>query len=353
MDNSGNAISRREASGGSGDPAARFLDGRLEAMGFHTLTDQRCARASTGSALGRCVLVLTDRCNFACPYCRKFGGGDLPYGEAARCIEGWAKDGLRALVLTGGEPTLHEGLPRLVSLASGLGISRICVATNGSADPRLYLDLVERGVDEFSISLDSSEAGLGDLMAGGVPGAWRRVVDNIALLSQRARVTVGAVLNPENLEAAQAIVAFADSLGVADIRLNPAAQFSRRLPVLEWDRGLLERHPTFAWRAALTAAGGAVRGLEADDPRRCHIVLDEMTARDGAHYPCFVYMREGGLPIGRIGPSVRMERERWSLRHDPFEDPICRGNCPDICRAYNRRFEVLREGENARLRRSD
>lgn len=346
MDDDARMIAQAGSGGGTQDSAARFFDGRLEAMGFHTLTDRRCAKASADSALGRCVLVLTDRCNFACPYCRKFGGGDLPFDDAARCIEWWAEEGLKALVLTGGEPTLHAGLPRLVSLAARLGLPRICVATNGSADPGLYLDLIDRGVDEFSISLDSSEAGLGDLMAGGIPGAWRGVVATIALLSPRTRVTVGAVLDPENLASAREIVALADSLGVADIRLNPAAQFSRRLPVQDWDRGFLERHPTFAWRAAVTAAGGAVRGLEADDPHRCHIVLDEMTAREGEHYPCFVYMREGGRPIGRMGLSVRKDRERWSTSHDPFEDRICRSNCPDICRTYNRRFELLRASES-------
>jgi sulfatase maturation enzyme AslB (radical SAM superfamily) len=42
----------------------------LENIGFYTLSDDRCKNASSTSPLMRCELVLTDACNFKCPYCR-------------------------------------------------------------------------------------------------------------------------------------------------------------------------------------------------------------------------------------------------------------------------------------------
>ena len=48
---------------------------KLDNIGFYTLSDERalgdCER------LQRCEVVLSARCNFKCPYCRRVGGDDL------------------------------------------------------------------------------------------------------------------------------------------------------------------------------------------------------------------------------------------------------------------------------------
>jgi hypothetical protein len=59
------------------------------------------------------------------------------------------------------------------------------------------------------------------------------------------------------------------------------------------------------------------------------------------HYPCIIYLRESGQPIGTVGPKMRHERERWSRTRDTHHDPICRRNCLDVCVAYNNRWEEL------------
>jgi hypothetical protein len=43
---------------------------KLEDIGFYTLSDNRALNVSAWSPMIRCELVLTDRCNFRCPYCR-------------------------------------------------------------------------------------------------------------------------------------------------------------------------------------------------------------------------------------------------------------------------------------------
>ena len=44
---------------------------KLEDIGFYTLTDERAANTCKDSRLSRCELILTDVCNFKCPYCDK------------------------------------------------------------------------------------------------------------------------------------------------------------------------------------------------------------------------------------------------------------------------------------------
>lgn len=43
---------------------------KLEDIGFYTLFDERAKNVSWNSDLQRCELILTDKCNFKCVYCR-------------------------------------------------------------------------------------------------------------------------------------------------------------------------------------------------------------------------------------------------------------------------------------------
>ncbi len=67
---------------------------KLEEIGFYTLSDARAENASVDSPLQRCELILTDKCNFNCPYCRGVRPdikGTLPYKSAKAIIKLWAK----------------------------------------------------------------------------------------------------------------------------------------------------------------------------------------------------------------------------------------------------------------------
>jgi sulfatase maturation enzyme AslB (radical SAM superfamily) len=43
---------------------------KLQDIGFYTLSDNQAKNVSWYSDLQRCELILTDRCNFKCVYCR-------------------------------------------------------------------------------------------------------------------------------------------------------------------------------------------------------------------------------------------------------------------------------------------
>jgi len=311
---------------------------KLEQIGFYTLSDRRAATASETSPLSRCELLLTDRCNFRCPYCRRIGGPDMEYGQAARTVRLWSLEGLKAIRFSGGEPTLHPWLPKLVRLARESGVERVAVSTNGSARWAVYEGLLAAGADDFSVSLDACCAEDGDRMAGGVKGAWERVVANVRRLSARAYTTVGVVLTPDNAAAVEGIVRFADGLGVSDIRVIPAAQAGDRLCRVDVDAALLDRHPILRYRAGNIAEGRPVRGLGEGDPDRCGLAMDDMAVMGDDHYPCIIYLREGGKPIGKVDYGMRAERARWSGEHDTHADPICRRNCLDVCVDYNRKY---------------
>ena len=314
----------------------------LERIGFYTLSDERAATASGTSPMYRCEMILTDRCNFKCPYCRgvKLSKGDMPLSKAVETLRIWIRDGLKNVRFSGGEPTLYPYLNHLVWLCKTGGVERIAVSTNGSATLDAYKELIKDGVNDFSISLDACCSAFGDQMSG-TCGKWDTVVDNIREISKLTYVTVGVVLTEETAHTAKDIIRFAHELGVADIRIISAAQYNKLIEGLEGlEQEIIEAHPILKYRIENLSRGINVRGMKETDCRKCHLLRDDSIVAGKWHFPCVIYMREGGNPIGEIGEDMRNERLKWIEEHNSFADPICRQNCLDVCIAYNNKADL-------------
>lgn len=315
---------------------------RLDDIGFVTITEQRAQRVAQGgnAPLTLLELMVTGACNFKCPYCRgphpNLRQHHISRQEWQQVFDLLVTDKTYVVRITGGEATLHPDLVDMVRYARGKGVQHVALATNGYARRELYEQLLAAGVDEFSISLDAHTAAVGDAMAGGIPGAWERVVGTIEYLSQRAYVTVCIVVAEQNRADAVSTVMLAHRLGVSDIRVTTPAQ-DRTQARLELPAEVLLKYPILRYRMT----GDRVRGLTAANTHRCHLCKDDVTVGGQWHWPCAVYMREGGRPIGRMGEDVRAQRERWCNEHDTHTDPICRKYCLDCMSAYNDRVEAL------------
>ena len=314
----------------------------LKEIGFYTLSDERAKNASSTSRLQRCELILTDACNFKCPYCRgldKSINKTLPFNAAVAIVKHWVREGLRCIRFSGGEPTLYPWLLDLVKFTKSCNVERIAISTNGYADTEFYDELIEAGVNDFSISFDACCSSFGDKMAGGIEGAWEKIIKNVEHLAAKTYVTLGVVVTEETLPYLRDTVEYGSSLGVADIRIISAAQFNAILEAAkDFPPELLNKYPILKYRVENMKKGRNVRGLEFSDSHRCGLVLDDMAIAGSKHFPCIIYMREKGDPIGNVGPNMRQERERWYKNHNAYLDPICKGNCLDVCIDYNNKF---------------
>jgi len=317
---------------------------RLEDIGFYTLSDERARNISATSPLWRCELLLTDQCNFKCPYCRGMRPdlyGTLSLEQAKNIVNLWSQNGLKNIRFSGGEPTLYPRLVTLIDYTKSMGVQKIALSTNGSAGLSQYLELLDAGINDFSISLDACCAAFGYKMNGKVPYAWEKTVHNIEALSKKTYVTVGCVFDENNADMAREVVKFADQLGVADIRIISSAQYNKALRGLYGlDGDILNRHPILAYRIKNYVKGINVRGLGSTDSSRCYLVMDDMAIAKNYHFPCIIYLREDGKAIGGVGPKMRKERISWSIKHNVFDDPICRKNCLDVCRDFNNRVRI-------------
>jgi MoaA/NifB/PqqE/SkfB family radical SAM enzyme len=318
----------------------------LKEIGFYTLSDDRAKNASETSPLWRGELILTDACNFRCPYCRGLPDvckGNIPITKAVYIISEYARGGLKNIRFSGGEPLIYNGLVELVQFANNFGM-KIGISSNGSMDTEKYLELISAGVSDFSISLDSCCSSTGEKMSGGVKGSWEKVINNIKVLSNYTYVSVGIVLTDDNCKEAIDTIKLADSLNVSDIRVIPAAQVSTKLSndlsILLDDKRIGTKYPILRYRLKNVIDKISVRGLSNKDNISCPLVLDDMTVCGGFHYPCIIYLREHGMPIGKFSiiEQVRMERKNWFEKHNCRKDVICQGNCLDVCRDYNNKW---------------
>ena len=322
----------------------------LEQIGFYTLSDKRSKEAGKDTPMWRCELLITDRCNFKCPYCRGMREecrGDLTLEKALNTIKIWTKDNLKNIRFSGGEPTLHNGLVEMVSYAKARGVERIAISTNGSAKQSLYEELIEAGVNDFSVSLDACCSTYADKMAG-VDCHFDKIVDNIEYLSSKTYVTVGVVFTEETVDSIIDVIKLANKLNVSDIRIISAAQesetyfkFSESVSV--FSSGFLKKYPILAYRLENIKEEVPVRGLTESDSHRCGLMTDDSMVAGNYHFPCIIHFREGGEPIGKVGPNMRQERIDWINSHDTHNDPICKANCLDVCVEYNNKFRNFRK----------
>ena len=137
---------------------------------------------------------ITQRCNNRCPYCDQPKLGlseanvseqDMPIARFTALLDDLARDGVEAVALGGGEPTLHPALPDLLTAAHRQGL-RTGLTTN-SHDPGLVTALADAGLlDSFGVS-----AGKGKWTA--LIAHPRAVVNLLLLRGGLARVTGWAV----------------------------------------------------------------------------------------------------------------------------------------------------------------
>jgi MoaA/NifB/PqqE/SkfB family radical SAM enzyme len=94
-----------------------------------------------------------------------------------KLIGEWREHGLKYIHFTGGEATIHPELPDYVKIASDNAILS-AITTNGVAEPGLYERLIENGLYEIRISIDTFDEEKYDEIVG-VKHAFGRLIRNI------------------------------------------------------------------------------------------------------------------------------------------------------------------------------
>ncbi len=133
----------------------------------------------------RVQLLLTDRCNFACPMCsvgdamKGRGYRDMDFELVERAVGESRKHG-PMFELIGGEPTLYPRIEDAISLITKNDMLSFMV-TNGLRLEKLAPTLVDAGLSVLQISLDGWDEE-SQFKRGLVPGSFAKIMDGIAAI---------------------------------------------------------------------------------------------------------------------------------------------------------------------------
>jgi len=108
-------------------------------------------------------ISVTDRCNLRCVYCLPPSGVRLishdeilSYEEIYTIARAAAELGIDKIRLTGGEPLVRAGLPKLVQMLAQIeAIDDISLTTNGTLLSRYAAELKQAGLRRINVSLDT------------------------------------------------------------------------------------------------------------------------------------------------------------------------------------------------------
>jgi len=157
-------------------------------------------------------ISVTDRCNLRCIYCMPVSGvglmshGDiLTYEEIYTVAKAATELGINKIRLTGGEPLVRSGLPKLIQMLAHIDtINDISLTTNGLLLSRHAAELKSAGLRRVNVSLDTLKQdkfesitrrnnNLGDVLEG------IEVARSVGLNPVKINVVVMAGINDDEL----------------------------------------------------------------------------------------------------------------------------------------------------------
>lgn len=191
-------------------------------------------------------VYVTDQCNCRCRHCWIMPAEEVPgaprnYLDCAlfeqAVIE--AKPlGLQTVKWTGGEPTIHPELPRLLEIQREHGVRGVMETNGMEMTAALAATMQECGVGFVSVSLDGPTAELHDFVRG-VPGAFERTLRGIRhLVDAGYRPQLIMSLLRQNVSSLDALLNLAEELGAGSVKLNVIQPSSRGLAMHEHDEAV-------------------------------------------------------------------------------------------------------------------
>jgi MoaA/NifB/PqqE/SkfB family radical SAM enzyme len=174
--------------------------------------------------LPRADLKIGFACNNRCVFCaqgeKRRDCGAVPLEElVTRLVE--VRRTTRGLVLTGGEPTLHKSIVKLVAAAAALGFSPIQIQTNGRMlrYEKILEALCAAGATEFAPSLHGAAAQTHDRLTR-AEGSHEDTVAGIRNVVRRGlTIVTNSVITRQNLGELPALVGLLGDLGVQQAQL--------------------------------------------------------------------------------------------------------------------------------------
>jgi PqqA peptide cyclase len=260
---------------------------------------------------------LTHRCPLGCPYCSnplalEPRSDELDTAAWARVFREAAALGVLQVHLSGGEPAARRDLAEITAAAHAAGLYTNLITSAVGLTPKTLGQLYDAGLDHVQISIQDSEPGSADNIAG-YQGAYARKQSIAAeVVRLGLPLTVNAVMHRANIAHVGEMVELAVALGAGRVEIAHVQYYGWAMK----NRAALMPTPEQVERAR----------VEVEELRECHrgrIVIDAVVPDYYARYPkaCVGGWGRRSLnvtPSGRVLPCHAAEvipgLEFWSVR---------------------------------------
>jgi AdoMet-dependent heme synthase len=201
----------------------RFIRNKLEQYGFLVSGSEPAA-----TPLPRPETVffhLTSRCNLSCVHCYVSDAqhpkrAQLPGSLVRRIIDELKSLDGASIVLSGGEPLLHQELWEIIQYASGkVGVQLL---TNGTLIDQKWAEFLSHMRVRVQISIDGSKDAIHDQVRG--KGSFNRALQGLKYLQAAGigtRINFSTTVMNQNLDDLPNIISLARSLDVPLVRFLP------------------------------------------------------------------------------------------------------------------------------------
>jgi radical SAM protein with 4Fe4S-binding SPASM domain len=167
---------------------------------------------------------LLNRCNLKCKKCNYWRSNNayaMDTSVIKEIIYQVSELGCYNIKFSGGEVLLREDLAEIIKYTKSTHIENVNLTTNGTLiNARTARELIEAGLDQISISIDSPFELMHDELAG-LKGAWERTLNAFRILKRESEhsekelnIILQCVVSRDNLYALKDVVALANTLKV-------------------------------------------------------------------------------------------------------------------------------------------
>lgn len=197
---------------------------------------QASFRASKPFGLRILKFKLTDICNSKCSFCSYWRNNintSLPTEKVLDILQSAKKSGCQKITFSGGEPTLHAGLPKFFETAFGLGY-HITLITNGILFSKKWPELIKNMKKENKLtvvfSLDGSTAETHDTMRG-FKGGFDITLEGIRVVNKakekypNIQLALSTIVSKINFRDIKNIIRIKKQIGFDTISFYPTRNF--------------------------------------------------------------------------------------------------------------------------------
>jgi radical SAM protein with 4Fe4S-binding SPASM domain len=176
------------------------------------------------SAPYRMDLALTYRCDNNCVHC--YAGGpretkELSTEEWFLVLDKVYELGIPHVAFTGGEPTLRDDLPKIITHAQEIGLVSGLITNGRRLKDKSYFDsLVDAGLDHVQITVESYDPKVHDKITG-LEGSWEETVQGLKnAISSPIYTLSNTTLNQWNVKDILKTIEFLHGLGLQQFACN-------------------------------------------------------------------------------------------------------------------------------------